>query len=224
MKREIRYAFLLILMVFSSELLLSQTSGYLGMKNHINGNIFFMPSLSDTNSTINIALSAGYSHVWSRNFSTGIGYQQFSTQFGYKSPLTNRSGRGGINGWGIGTKARLFYFFSRGTIAPIGTYQEFQVMYQYYTIYDQYGRYYPKPNDIEGHKIGNQGGIAIGTSLGEQRVIYKFLMLSYGINFRYVFPRIHANYTDEYLNPIIAKRIRGFQSVSFSLGIGALIF
>lgn len=215
---------IIILLFFISKNLYTQTSGYLGMRNHIYGNVFFMPSLRDSNSTINLVLIGGFSHIWSRNFSTGITYQQFSTQFGYKSELTQRFGRGLINGWGAGINARWYYFFSWGTIAPIGPYQEIQVSYQHATIYDKYGRYYPKPNDIPNYRIGDQGGIAIGTSIGEQRAIYKSIILSYGMNFRYVFPEIHKSYHDEYLSPIIARRIRGFQAISFSLGIGALIF
>ncbi len=206
------------------ETLWGQTPGYLGMKNHLNGTAFTMPSLRDTNSAINLMLLGGFSHIWTRSISTGGTYQWFSTQFGYKSKLTSRSGRGVINGWGIGVNARVYYLSTKGMIAPLGPFQEFQVSYQYYNVFDKYGRYFPPPYDISGYRFGGKGGFAAGTSFGEQRVVYKFFMISYGINFRYVFPEFHSNIKEEYISNIVHKRVRNFQIFSLSLGIGALIF
>lgn len=217
-----RIIFLICLV--STSFLLGQTPGFLGMRNYLSGNIYAFPSLLDKNSTINLTLSLELHRVWTRNFSTGIYVNNYTTQFGYVSPLTQRVGRGKIEGWGTGLKVRWHYFFSRGVIAPLGPFQELEIGYLYYNIFDKDGRYFTKPEENPNRYAGYHQHLMLGLGIGEQRVIYKYILLQYGVFGRYVFKNRPNPRLEPTLSALSDARIRHFQTLSINVGLGWLLF
>lgn len=202
----------------------AQTPGYLGMHHYISGNIYAFPSLRDKSSTVNLVISVELQRVWTRNFSSGIYYNSYTTQFGYESKITQKSGRCRMDGWEVGLKARWHYFFSRGIIAPLGPFQELEVGYMGYNVFDRYGHFYNKPQDVQNQYVGNNQHFTIGLGIGEQRIIYKYITFQYGVYAKYVFRSINNEKLEPLVQEISLDRIRRFQAFQLNVGLGWLLF
>ena len=142
--------------------LYAQTPGYLGMRHSIMGEISAMPSVFEENSTINTTFTGRYQFIFTRNVTVGAMYQSFSTQMGYLSPITMRTGRANITGWGLGMNVRWFNFFKLGVIAPLGPYQQFELNYVEYDITDRFGRYDFPPRNVVGQAIRHKKATLFG--------------------------------------------------------------
>ena len=204
--------------------LCAQTPGYLGMRHSIMGEISAMPSVFEKNSTINTTFSGRYQFILSRNITVGAMYNSFSTQMGYLSPFTQRAGRANLTGWGLGMNVRWFNFFKLGVIAPLGPYQQFELLYSQYNITDRFGRYFPAPNNIIGKPLGAKRQISVGFAIGMQRIVYKYITFHYGIKTAYVLPLDLDKVTDTYIDKTASRRMRNFSAIMVTGGIGVLIF
>lgn len=218
----LKYIFMLVGLLPLS--IFAQTPGYLGMHHYISGNVYAFPSLRDKSSTVNLVISVDLQRVWTRNFSSGIYYSSFSTQFGYESKITQKAGRCRMDGWETGLKARWHYFFSRGIIAPLGPFQELELGYMAYNVFDRYGHFYAKPQDTQNQYLGRNEHFTIGVGLGEQRIIYKYITFQYGIYAKYVFRSINNEKLEPLVQDISLDRMRRFQSFRLNLGLGWLLF
>lgn len=217
-------AFILLSFCCFVHALSSQPPGYLGMRHYVLGNTYMSPSLADANSTFNFMFSGEFYKVWTRGFTQGFYVQGYTTQFGYKSPFTNKVGRGRIEGWGAGLKFRWNLFYRRGVIAPLGPFQEIEIGYVGYNIFDRYGRYFTAPDNLENRWLGSNVHLSAGLGVGEQRVIYKFITFQYGAYARYVSNNYFFQRPQSYLHEQTLTRTRGFYRFNLNLGVGWLIF
>lgn len=219
-----RYVGLLVIGNMFHWVLCAQTPGYLGMRHSIMGEISAMPSIFEENSTINTTFTGRYQFIFTRNITVGAMYQSFSTQMGYLSPITMRTGRANITGWGMGVNVRWFNFFKLGVIAPLGPYQQFELNYLQYDIADRFGRYDFPPRNVIGLPLGTKKQLSLGFSVGVQRIVYKYITFHYGIKSSYTLPIELGEVKDAYINEAAYQRMRNFSALMLTGGIGVLIF
>ncbi len=204
----------------------AQAPGYLGFNSHLQGDISsflaIRPFTQDKDSSININLRYGahWEQVISRRFSVGASMHRLSTSFWYEDEAP--FGKGKLESWDMGIFIRMYSFRKRGNIAPIGQYQQLEVLYLSYQLTDVDRLYFP-----DGRKeLGTFSDIGLLYSFGTQRIIWDRFSLNIGVSIGTVLGLFSSNdpLDTEDIKRFATERLQGHFLFNFKGGIGVLLF
>lgn len=204
----------------------AQVSGYLGKHVPISIEYQFVPRigpfLQDNGPlTVNQRMSFRTGYIVQRNLSFSWSASRYSTLFGYESTLTNLTGEAHIRGWSTGPALRLFSYKRRGHMAPLGLFQQFELLYLRYEVEDLDSNYFPD----QAPDLGTYQDLLPIYTIGYQRIIHPSLLLNGAFQAGWLLNSFRSAPID--LRPIrtgATDRLRGFFLFNISLGVGVILF
>ena len=211
-------------LLFMPFLLHAQAPGYLGKKTMLTADLNFFPGLSfaqaeDMPVPINTRTSIMLDQVVSRSSSIGLGAGYYHAQMRYTS--TNGEGLARIDGYQAGLNTKFYTFRRKGNIAPLGPYQQLELMYLRYRITDIDRNFYPDQRS----DLGAYGDFAAGLTFGLRHIFLNRLTLHVGMQYAFVFGAFQRGTQPERLAQRYAiDRLRGHFGVNYNAGLGILLF
>jgi hypothetical protein len=201
-----------------------QAPGYLGKKALLTAEINAFPAFSFTQSeSLPLSLNTRTGIVWdqvvSRSSSIGGGGGYYHSQMVYQS--NNGAGMARINGYYASMNAKFYTFQRKGNIAPLGPYQQVELMYLRYRITDIDKNFYADRRS----DLGTYGDFAAGLTFGLRHIMLDRLALHVGMQYAFVFGVFQNGDPQERLARRYAiDRLRGHFSLNYHAGIGILLF
>lgn len=208
--------------------LYAQPPGYLGKTTLARLNIDFAPSIaygfSENLWGPNFRYGLQIERVLTRQFSAGLTAHRFINRVRYDD-VNAMAGEGvglaKIRAAAAGVQFRMYQFWRKGNIAPLGPYQQIELMYVGYRVEDLNKRY--PPGGLT--DLGHYGDLAITLGAGSQRIIADKICIQFGAQvgtllgvFNTSFRRIASP------QDLGAARIARNYSLTVNLGIGGLFF
>ncbi len=221
-------SFLLILLVHGWHVKVchAQGPGYVGKYVPITAEYHFAPRIGDFlqgNGPIelNSRFSLRATYLNSRNLTIGWSVSRFHTHFTYQSDLTNQGGQAAISAWSTGPALRFFSYKRRGHMAPLGLYQQLELLYVRYQVQDEDRNYFPDATP----DLGTYQDLIPLYSIGYQRIIHPSLIFNGSLQLGWLMNSFRSTAVD--LRPIrtaATDRLRGFLLFNASIGIGFILF
>ncbi len=210
--------------LFVPFLLHAQAPGYLGKKTLLTADFNLFPGFSFAQTEnlqipINTRSSVMLDQVVSRSSSIGLGAGYYHAQMVYTT--ANSKGLAQIDGYQTGLNAKFYAFRRRGNIAPLGPYQQVELMYLRYRITDIDRNFYPDQRS----NLGTYGDFAAGLTFGLRHIFLNRLTLHVGMQYAFVFGAFQRGNAQERLARGYAiDRLRGHFSLNYNAGVGILLF
>jgi len=205
----------------------AQAPGYTGKRLMLALNSDFFPALGSQASTLDRTFNTRWGiegrYVLSRQVSIGVKTDFFRNAFSYNFPFANDTlkGQAQLSGMGIGVFARLYSFFQRGHIAPIGFYQQISFSYMPYRLIDL-------NNNLARQNVPNWDSyrdLFVTYSIGRLRVIHPRLIYHIGLTGGWALNlfRPRGSFLTRELKMLSTERLREVSFINISMGLGFLI-
>lgn len=235
-KRTVHFTVLLnywlLIMAFGMiiDSLYAQPPGYIGKRTPISLQINSFPAirfskLEEGKLPFNIHWGLKMEHVLSRRFSIGgsVSHIRVKTNYEFEDGLRLVTGDARINGIALGLNTRMYNFKRIGTIAPIGPYQQIEVMYLHYRMNDIDQQFYKDART----DLGSYRDLGISFGMGNQRIFNEHFTYSYSFKVGTVLGSFRNSQKTEaeiYLYNTAIDRLQGYFFLNINAGIGVILF
>ncbi len=227
-RRLLHLFVLLCLMVLGGMHLQAQPPGYLGKTTLARVNMDFAPAIaygfSENLWGPNFRYGVQLERVLTRRFSAGLTAQRFSNRVRYDdrmAPIGQGEGLARVHATAAGAQFRIYQFWRKGNIAPIGPYQQIELMYVGYRVEDLDKRY--PPGGLT--DLGNFGDVMISLGAGSQRILADRICIQFGAQIGTLATIFNTSFgRDVPPQDLGASRIARNYSFTVNLGIGGLLF
>jgi hypothetical protein len=213
---------------FSVNLTLAQPPGYLGKTTLARVNFDIAPSIaygfSENLWGPNFRYGLQVERVLTRQFSAGLTAHRLSSRVRYddvNAVAGEGVGLARVHATAAGGQFRIYQFWRKGNVAPLGPYQQVELMYVRYRVEDLDKRY--PPGGLT--DLGSYGDLAITVGAGSQRIVADRICIQFGAQvgtllgvFNTSFRRIAAP------QDLGAARLARNYSLTVNVGIGGLFF
>lgn len=206
----------------------AQPPGYLGKTTLARVNIDFAPSIaygiSENLWGPNFRYGLQIERVLTRQFSVGLTAHRFINRVRYND-VNSVPGEGvglaKVHATAVGLQARMYQFWRKGNVAPLGPYQQLELMYVGYQVEDLDMRY--PPGGLT--DLGRYGDMAISLGAGTQRIVAGKISVQFGAQIGTILGIVNTSFRR--IAPpqdLGAARIARNYSLTLNLAVGGLFF
>ncbi|RMG23211.1 MAG: hypothetical protein D6730_14890 [Bacteroidetes bacterium] len=207
--------------------LYAQVPGYTGKRQLLVADIHLFPAirfskLKDGMLPVNLRLGLSHEYVLSRRFSASFTASYIQSGFDYERNGGQISGKGRISGYALGLGFRMYSFRRVGNIAPLGPFQQLELLYLGHGMRDTDRLFYPDGR----RKLARFRDMGLVFTLGNQRIIHPRISYKLAVQVGTVLGLFdHRGTQDEqYLKEVATDRLQGYFFLNFHAGIGVLLF
>lgn len=205
----------------------AQVPGYLGKRTPISLNLSSFPAirfskLEDGRLPFNLRAGLSLEHVFSRRFSLILESSYLRSQFDYAQPVAVQDGAARLQGVVASLGARLYSFKRVGNIAPLGPYQQLELIFTHYQATDLDHRFYPDGRS----RLAAFQDLGLLFSMGTQRIFHDHYTYTLGLQVGTVMGLFNNTEVEQllYLKETATDRVQGYFFVNVRLGVGVLLF
>jgi hypothetical protein len=170
----------------------------------------------------NFRLGLQYERVINRRFSAGLGVAALTNRVRYDdrdAPVGEGVGLARVSALTGSVSLRAYQFWSTGTVAPLGPYQELEVFFIRYGLHDLDGRY-PPGGQVE---LGSFSDMGLCFSMGTQRVWLQAYTIDLAGQIGTVMGALRTSFRrDASPRDLGTARLARHFSLSFRLAVGGL--
>ncbi len=221
----VTWKWMLGLMISFLPLIVSaQVPGYLGKKTLLTADASLFPGFLYAQSTdvpirLNTRVALVLDQVVSRKSSMGLAGGYYHTQYLYTS--NNGMGNAEINGYSAAWNVKFYSFKRKGNIAPVGPYQQIELMYMRYQVRDLDRNFYPDRRE----NLGSYGDVAAGLTFGLRHIMFNRLTLHVGMQYAFVFGAFRSGDAQQRsIQSLSINRLQGHFGLNYNTGLGLLLF
>lgn len=215
---------LLLSLLLLPQLLAAQTPGYLGKKTLLSTDINLFPGLffppdKSVPIPLNTRITLMLDQTVSRSSSIGVGAGYYHAQMAYETD--NGEGLANIDGYLSSLNVKFYSFRRKGNIAPLGPYQQVELMYLRYQITDIDKNFYADRRS----DLGTYSDFAAGLTFGLRHIVLNRFTVHVGMQYAFVFGAIqNGNQAERQARRLAIERLRGHFAINYNAGIGFLLF
>ncbi len=221
----------LILLISSIMLLnicMAQVPGYIGRRSPISLDINIFPAIRFSKLAkgilpVNLRWGLSMEHVLSRRFALGASISNIRTIASYESDavLNQIAGDALIRGVTFGVGFKMYNFKRIGNIAPIGPFQQLELLFLNYRMTDLDRNFFEDGRSY----LGSFKDIGLSFNLGTQRVFQEHFTYHLGVKVGVALGAFRGKTDiDRHLIEIATDRLQGYYFLNINAGIGVLLF